>query len=151
MVTSTRGGSTVESGIAGLVALKSKGSGFEGYIRDAYTTLKETSDRIFATAMQISWTYRSVDVAFGLAWHGVRKTLLDTFAEHNSLSVQHTLYAMGETVLKVHEDVTEIRLSMPNKHCLLVDLKPFGLENRNEIFVPTDEPHGLIEATLRKT
>ena len=29
-----------------------------------------------------------------------------------------------------------------------VDLTPFGLENRNEIFVATEEPHGVIEATL---
>jgi urate oxidase len=27
---------------------------------------------------------------------------------------------------------------------------PFGLENDNEIFLPIDEPHGLIEATLRR-
>ncbi len=32
---------------------------------------------------------------------------------------------------------------MPNKHRLLVDLSPFGLENANEIFVATDEPYGL--------
>jgi urate oxidase len=55
---------------------------------------------------------------------------------------------MGQAVLDTFEDVTAIRLTMPNKHHLPVDLRPFGLENRNEIFVPTEEPFGLIEATL---
>ena len=80
----------------------------------------------------------------------IRQTLLETFAEHDSRSVQHTLYAMGEAVLERHAEVTEIRLSMPNKHHLPVDLAPFGLENRNEIFVATEEPYGLIEATVRR-
>jgi urate oxidase len=55
---------------------------------------------------------------------------------------------MGQAVLDTSPDVSAIRLVMPNKHHLPVDLSRFGLENRNEIFVPTDEPHGLIEATL---
>ena len=78
----------------------------------------------------------------------MRQTLLEAFAEHHSESVQHTLHAMGQAVLESVQDVTAIRLVMPNKHHLPVDLRPLGFENRNEIFVPTDEPHGLIEATL---
>ena len=34
---------------------------------------------------------------------------------------------------------------MPNKHALLVDLAPFGLDNPNEVFLPIDEPSGYIE------
>jgi urate oxidase len=30
-----------------------------------------------------------------------------------------------------------------------VDLSAFGMDNPKEIFLPTDEPHGLIEATIR--
>jgi urate oxidase len=78
----------------------------------------------------------------------VRQTLLETFAEHDSKSVQHTLYAMGQAVLGSVDGVTAIRLVMPNKHHLPFDLARVGLQNRNEIFVPTDEPFGLIEATL---
>ena len=65
-------------------------------------------------------------------------------------SVQHTLYAMGEAVLARFTDVESIHFSLPNKHCILVDLAPFGLENNNEIFVPQDEPHGLIEGTVTR-
>ena len=80
----------------------------------------------------------------------VRRILLEAFAHHDSKSVQHTLYAMGEAVLKHIDVVEEISITMPNKHHLLVDLGPVGLDNPNEIFVPTSEPYGLIEATLKR-
>jgi urate oxidase len=151
LVTGTRDGTKVESGIDDLVILKTTDSSFEGYVKDPFTTLKEATDRIFATALKAVWTYSGPDVPYGPHWHGVRQTMLETFALHKSKSVQHTMYAMGEAVLSSFDEISEIRLSLPNRHCLLVDLSPFGLENNNEIFVPTDEPHGLIEAVLRRS
>jgi urate oxidase len=147
-VTVSRQGASVEAGIEDLVIMKTAGSAFEGFMRDPLTTLPDTQDRLLGTSLAAMWTYTGNEIPWGLSWHGVRKTLLDAFAEHQSRSVQHTLFAMGEAVLESHADVAEIRLSMPNKHCLLVDLAPFGLENPNEIFLPVDEPHGLIEARL---
>lgn len=140
----------VGAGISDLLILKSAHSAFAGFPRDPYTTLAETRDRILATSLTATWRYGDPDIDFGTAWRGVRHTLLEAFAEHRSESVQHTLHAMGMAVLDSIEDVTAIRLVMPNRHHLPVDLRPFGLENRNEIFVPTDEPYGLIEATLTK-
>ena len=81
----------------------------------------------------------------------VRQALVETFAAHDSRSVQHTLYAMAEAALDVCADITEMTMSLPNRHHLLVDLKPFGLDNPNEVFVATDQPYGLIEATVRRT
>ena len=138
----------VGAGIADLVILKSSHSAFSGFLTDEYTTLPETRDRLFATALTATWRYGDLDLDFGAAWRAVRATLLDVFAEHRSESVQHTLYAMGQAVLDAIADVTAIRLVMPNKHHLPVDLSRFGLENRNEVFVATEEPHGVIEATL---
>ena len=80
----------------------------------------------------------------------MRRALVDTFATHASRSVQHTLYAMAEAALAACADVVAITLSLPNRHHLLVDLKPFGLDNPNEIFVATDQPFGLIEATITR-
>jgi len=37
---------------------------------------------------------------------------------------------------------------MPNSHHLLMDLSRLGLENKNVIFHPVDEPFGLIKATV---
>ena len=100
--------------------------------------------------MKASWLYESAEAATEELWNAVRQTILDTFAGHDSLSVQHTLYAMGEAVLNTHRVVTEISFSLPNIHCIPVDVTRFGLENNNGIFMPTDEPHGLIEGRLKR-
>ena len=141
---------TIGAGVRDLVILKSSRSGFAGFLRDAYTTLPDVADRILATALTATWHYRTSDLDFNLTWRAVRNTLLEAFGEHDSRSVQHTLHAMGRAVVDNVDAVTAIRLVMPNKHHLPVDLTPLGLQNRNEIFVPTDEPYGLIEATVMR-
>jgi urate oxidase len=150
VVAGQRGQMSVEAGITDLVLLRSAGSGFEGYIKDRFTTLKETADRIFATALRATWRYTSASVDFNAHWDTVRHAILDTFAAHDSRSVQHTLHAIGKQVLAACPDVAEIQLTLPNKHALLVDLSPFGLDNPNEIFLPTDEPSGYIEGRLTR-
>ena len=140
---------TLQAGIEGLVVLKTTDSAFENFLKDEYTTLKEDRNRILATSIHTKWLYREIPPEFDLTWQGIRQTLLEAFAGHDSESLQHTLYVMGEAVLKKFHGIGEIHLSLPNKHYHLVDLTPFHLENPKEIFLPTDEPHGLIEATLR--
>ncbi|MGO9641099.1 MAG: factor-independent urate hydroxylase [Candidatus Acidiferrales bacterium] len=150
VVAGTQESTTIRAGIEGLVVLKSSRSGFEGFRDDVYTTLKDTSDRISATAIQSNWLYSRAGLPYGSLAQEIRRVILETFAEHDSRSVQQTLYAMGEAVLAAFDDVAEIHFSLPDKHHLLVDLGPFGLRNDNEIFLPTEEPYGLIEATLRR-
>lgn len=140
----------VRSGFDNLVLLKTANSAFEGYIKDSLTTLKETSDRLFGTAVSAQWRYTSTGLDYDLVRKTLRETMLRTFANHDSKSVQHTLYAMAESALEAVNEIDEIELTMPNKHCLLVDLSRFGQDNPNEIFVPTDEPHGYIEARVRR-
>jgi urate oxidase len=137
-------------GIEGLVILKSTDSAFTGYPKTRFTTLPEARDRIFCTSVTATWTYGSTRAKFGACRDAIRRALIDTFAAHKSESVQQTLFEMGAAALRACQSIDSIRLSMPNKHCLLVNLKPFGLENANEVFVPTDEPHGLIEATVTR-
>lgn len=146
----TADGAKVTAGIDELVVMKTAKSAFEGFPRDRFTTLKETADRLLATSLSARWSYARPDLPFGSLWSEARRILLETFAEHDSRSVQHTLYAMGEAVLERLEPVEDIHLTMPNRHHIPVDLTPFGMENRNEIFVATTEPYGLIEATLRR-
>jgi urate oxidase len=138
------------SGLDNLVLLKTANSGFEGYIKDSLTTLPETKDRLFGTAVSAEWHYMSSDLEFDVIRKSIRETMLRTFANHDSKSVQQTLYAMAESALEAVPEIDEIEISMPNKHCLLVDLSRFGQDNPNEIFVPTDEPHGYIEARVRR-
>jgi urate oxidase len=141
-------GVTIESGVEDLIVLKTTRSGFIGFIKDEYTTLPEATDRIFSTAIKATWRYSEPADATDEAFRAIRNTIMEIFAGHDSLSVQHTLYAMGEAVLERFASVEEIAISLPNIHCLPVDTDRFGIENGNRIFVPTDEPHGLIEARL---
>jgi urate oxidase len=127
--------------------LKTTDSGFAGFPRDRFTTLPDTDDRILATSLTATWTYRQGSPDFG-GRDRIRAALVETFAAHISRSVQHTLYAMGEAALAACRDIVDITLAMPNRHHLLVDLTPFGVDNPNEIFVATDIPYGLIEATV---
>jgi len=140
----------VLSGLGNLVLLKTANSGFEGFIKDSLTTLPETKDRLFGTAVSAEWHYTSRDLDFDKVRTKLRETMLRTFANHDSKSVQQTLYAMAENALDEVSEIDEIQIIMPNKHCLLVDLSRFGQDNPNEIFVPTDEPHGYIEAKVRR-
>ncbi len=148
-VTYVRGGGvSVTSGLDGLVVLKTSNSGFEGYIKDSLTTLPETADRLFGTSMSAQWEYQSEVLPFEGLRSKLRETLIQAFAEHDSKSVQHTLYAMAQAALESVPEILDIELAMPNKHCLLVDLSRFGQTNPNQIFVPTDEPYGNIVARI---
>ncbi len=150
MLSGTREGTEIRAGVEDLIVLKTTNSAFDHFLRDPYTTLKDDRNRILSTAIRANWLYPAEDMEFGPLWYGIRQMLLETFAEHKSESLQHTLYAMGEAVLNNFENVREIHLSLPNKHFNLIDLGPLGMDNPGEVFLPTDDPHGLIEATLRK-
>jgi urate oxidase len=145
-------GARVTSGLADLVVMKTADSSFAGFPRDGFTTLPDTSDRVLATSVTATWRYESAGERYDYssAREAIRRGLVETFAVHDSRSVQHTLYAMGEAALARCSEAAEITLTMPNLHHLLVDLRPFGLENPNEVFVATDQPFGLIEATVRR-
>lgn len=145
------GGVQVWSGVRDMLILKTTDSAFEGFLRDRYTTLKETSDRILSTSCEATWRWAATDLDFAAAYAQVKDTMLHAFAHHKSLSVQQTLYAMAEAVLEKHPAVEEISLIMPNKHHIPFNLEPFGMENSNEIFVATDEPYGYITGTVKRS
>lgn len=150
-ITRARGaGFTVRSGLNNLIILKTAGSEFAGFLKDSLTTLPAATDRLFGTAVRACWHYSSPDLPFENLRLRIRESLLAVFAGHTSKSVQHTLYAMGEAALEKVPEIEDIELTMPNIHCLLVDLSRFGQDNPNEIFVPIDEPHGYIEARIRR-
>ena len=151
LITRNRQTTTLSAGIKDLLILKTTDSGFEDYIKDKYTTLKETGDRIFSTECDITWIYENLSDNPDHLYAAIRENLLHTFSTHKSLSVQHTLYAMGENVLKDFPEVKEITLKMPNKHHILFNLQQFGMDNNNDIFIATDEPYGYITGTLTRS
>jgi urate oxidase len=142
----------IVSGLKDLVLLKSTGSEFSGFLKDAYTTLAETSDRILATSLIARWRYASPVRLTGWdeAYAQIRQLLVERFATVHSLALQQTLWEMGRAVLEAREDVAEIRLSAPNRHHFLADLAPFGVANPGEVFYAADRPYGLIQCAVQR-
>ena len=146
---SADGEETVESGLRELVLLKSTGSEFRGFLVDQYTTLPPTDDRVMATALTARWTYAALPGDFDGTYDRVRQVLVARYATVHSLALQQTLWEMGRAVVDdATLDVGRIDLVAPNRHHLLVDLSAFGLDNPGEVFVATEEPHGLIEVSV---
>ncbi|MGO8760223.1 MAG: factor-independent urate hydroxylase [Terracidiphilus sp.] len=146
-----RGGAwAVTSGVDGLTLLKTTKSAFTGYVVDRLTTLKPATDRIFGTRATVTWDYAAASPDFAATRVRIVAALLKVFAAHDSLSVQHTLFDMGKAALDAAPEIARIHLSLPNLHHLLADLSAFGQDNPNHIFVPIDEPHGAIEATVER-
>ena len=144
-------GVRVGAGIDDMLVLKTTNSGWEGFLRERYTTLPETDDRILSTLVNAYWTYYDgTNVDFGGVWRGVREQILVTFTDHYSPSVQNTLYRMGEAVLERFSEIEKIHLSLPNRHHLLYDLQRFGMENEGEVFHADPEPYGLIEGSVER-
>jgi len=143
----------VVSGLRGLVLLKSTGSEFAGFLKDRYTTLAETHDRILATSLNAGWRYDPGGphpAPWDEAYAQIRQVLVERFAEVHSLALQQTLFEMGQAVLQARDDVAEIRLSAPNRHHFLADLAPFGLDNPGEVFHAADRPYGLIQCAVQR-
>jgi urate oxidase len=146
----TREGFKLSSGIEGFTFLKSTASGWVGYLMDEATTLKETTDRIFSTAMDAAWTWGSVPADYPAANGKIMSALMDVFATTYSPSVQNSLFLMGSAALEAVPEIADISMACPNKHYLPINMAPFKLDNPNVVFTPTDEPHGQIECTVSR-
>jgi len=147
-VSATREGSTLASGVDGFTFMKSTQSGWEDYLKDPYTTLKETDDRICATSMVASWKWSAKPQNYPATNARILATLLEVFGTTYSASVQDSLYRMGEAALSAVPEISEISMACPNMHFIPINLSAFGLDNNNDVFLPTDEPHGQIECTV---
>ncbi len=149
-VAASAGSLMVQSGIEDLLLLKSTASSFKDYPKDEFTTLPETDDRVFATSLAAGWTWSREPAGYRAGNKTILDALVRPFALNHSPSVQTTLFQMGEAALAACAQIDRVHLAMPNKHYPPIDLSRFGRENRHEIFLPTDEPHGQIEATLTR-
>ena len=147
-VTATREGMATVSGIEGYTFLKSTGSGWEDFVRDEYTTLADTNDRLAATAMDATWTWSAAPADYPATNARVLQTMLTVFGATYSRGIQDSLFRMGEAVLAAVPEVATVSMACPNKHYIPMNLDRFGLSGDNCVFVCTDEPHGQIECTV---
>jgi urate oxidase len=154
---------SVMSGLRELKVMKTTQSSFFNFKRDEFTTLPDTADRLVGTEVTATWRYNDVTSprvvkTFQQQAQDVRDTLVDVFAGPADIgspspAVQYSLFKMGEAVLHKYPNIVDITMNMPNVHNLPYDQSKFGLHNEHphgEIFVPVDEPHGIIEATVTR-
>jgi urate oxidase len=144
------GARQVQAGIGDVYVLKTTNSGWEGFLRDQYTTLPDTNDRILATIVTAKWWYDTTEADFDRLWQGIYDQTLATFTDHYSPSVQNTLWLMGKAVLTKFPEVEKVWYSFPNVHHIPYDLNRFGMENNNEIFHATQDPYGQIEGFVER-
>lgn len=144
-----RGGAIKRSaGITGFVIMKTTESGFVGYPKCDLTTLPETTDRILATSLNAEWEFANESADVDAA---VLDAMLTVFSGTYSPSVQRTLFLMGEAALAAAPGLARIKLTMPNKHYLNIDLTKLGRPaGQKNIFLPTDDPFGYIEAVVAR-
>jgi len=170
----------VTSGLTDLLVLKSSGSAFEGFWKDEYTTLVPVSDRIFSTSVDLSYTFKGIQLVSpqddkklefqlplaadapgyaGSVWDDevagrARDATLQVFAVDESASVQATLYKMGQRIIAENAGVQDVTYTLPNKHYVPVDMRYLGLDNLTpseaEVFCPIAAPSGLISATISR-
>ncbi|KAM9998476.1 hypothetical protein ACTFIY_008128 [Dictyostelium cf. discoideum] len=151
-VTSSREKSpVVVSGIDDLLIMKTTQSGFEGFHRDRYTSLKETKDRIFATVVTANWTYNTLSVDYSKVFEQFKLSVFDIFAQTYSRSVQETLFLIAKDVISKVPQVEQVHLSLPNKHAFGFDFSRLNIENNQTVFQPVEEPSGLIEGTIKRS
>jgi urate oxidase len=149
-LTATRAEKTITSGLENVTFLKSTQSGWSGFWQDEATTLPETTDRIFSTAMNANWTWHAAPPNYPDANAKILNAMLYIFATTYSPSVQNSLYLMGSAALEAVPEISEITLACPNKHYIPINMAAFGRDNPNIVFIPTDEPHGQIECTIAR-
>ncbi|XP_027729746.1 uricase-like isoform X3 [Vombatus ursinus] len=147
---------TIHSGIKDMKVLKTTQSGFEGFIKDQFTTLPEVKDRCFATQVYCKWRYnRFRNVDFQTVWNGVRDIVLEKFAGpcdkgEYSPSVQKTLYDIQVSSLSQTPEIEDMEISLPNIHYFTIDMSKMGLINKDEVLLPTDNPYGKITGTVKR-
>lgn len=141
----------LSAGLDELYLLKTTGSAFGGFLRDEFTVLAETDERILATKVDARWRYATTELDFAAERETCRSALVTAFAHHDdSRSVQHTLWHMGKAVLEASPSAQEVSLSLPNLHHVAVDLTYCGRKNDGQVFVVTEQPSGRIEGTVRR-
>ena len=108
-------------GRIGLQLLKVSGSAFTSFVRDAYTTLVERSDRPLFIYLDVYWRYADVaallapDLSRYVAAEQVRDFLQTIFHEFVSESIQHLVHEMGVRLLERFPQLAEVTFEAQNR------------------------------------
>lgn len=141
---------SVASGIDQLTLMRSAGFAPPRHV-DTDDGLSDGLQPLLVGILSVRWTYASGEITFGAYRQAVRNAVVETFAGHQSQSVQHVLYAIADVVLSTCEEIAGITLSFHERPYRPADLFAAGTENPDELFVVVDEPVGVVEVTVERT
>jgi urate oxidase len=133
--------------------VKLTGSAFKNFARDAYTTLPEVSDRPLFIYLDVFWRYgRSEDgVTDGpahISSEAVRDSVLATFDDFVSMSIQHLVHEMGIRLLDQFAGMSEVSFDAQNR--LWDTSKVSEADPATKVFSDPKPAHGFIGLTLRR-
>lgn len=140
----------LESGVDDFTLLKTTGSGFSGFATCEHTTLAPTDDRFLATNLRAAWTWNAVPASYHAATEAILQAIVVPFAEKHSPSIQATLWDIAQAAFDACPEIQQITLTLPNLHYFPLNLQMFGIESNKHLLLPTDAPHGQIEATIAR-
>lgn len=146
----TRTSTKLESGVQDFTLLKTTGSGFSGFATCEHTTLPPTEDRLLATTLKARWTWNAEPASYQATTDAFLRAVVVPFAGKHSPSVQATLWEMAAAAFEACPEIQEITLTLPNHHYFTQNLRAFGIDNTNVLMLPSEEPHGQIEATISR-
>ncbi len=132
------------SGVVGLRLMKLTGSSFENFVRDEYTTLGDSRDRPLFVNLDVHW--RNRDFAARADREAVRASVLATFAEFDSASIQELVHEMGVRALAAFPELEEISFDGENR--LWDTAQVDGRDERVRVYTDPRPPYGHIELTL---
>ncbi|XP_006120349.2 uricase-like [Pelodiscus sinensis] len=153
---SPNGRPVIFSGIKDLKLKKTGLSGFEGFHRDKYTTLPETTDRVLSAELFCKWCYDECqDIDFDCIWDIVHQSVLEAFAGppecgEYSPSYQKTVNDIQMLVLARVPQLKEVEIILNNIHYYDSDLKKLGLSSEKEVMIPVETPYGSCTCILRR-
>ena len=133
--------------------VKLTGSAFKDFARDAYTTLPDVSDRPLFIYLDVHWRYGRADdgVTDGpahIASEAVRDSVIATFDDFVSMSIQHLVHGMGTRLLHQFGAMSEVSFEAQNR--LWDTSKVSETDPVRKVFSDPKPAHGFIGLTLRR-
>lgn len=118
---------SLRSGFRGLTLLKTTNSAWANFLRDEYTLLPDTDDRLMASSIDVDYGYRTTNIdSYDAVTSGVRAALIRAFAGPPdtgvaSASVQETVRQMSEAAMAAQPELSDTKIRAPNLHNIPFD------------------------------
>jgi urate oxidase / 2-oxo-4-hydroxy-4-carboxy-5-ureidoimidazoline decarboxylase len=133
--------------------VKLTGSAFKEFARDRYTTLPEVSDRPLFIYLTVYWRYRRIEDAIGdgparIPSESVRASVIGTFDDFVSMSIQHLVYEMGQRLLKQFPALSQVSFEAQNR--LWDTSRVSEADPTTRVFSDPKPAHGMIGLTIER-